>query len=131
MEIKLESGLHNKVEKQVAYEDTAKVVASGLAEVFSTPSMIALMEKAAYSAVQLYLPKGMSTVGISISAKHMAATPVGMKVWATATLVETDGRKLKFEIEAFDETEQIGQATHTRFVVDEAKFMDKAARKQP
>jgi len=129
MELNLETGLSAKIEKTVEYADTAKAVASGLAEVFATPSMIALMENAAYSAVQPQLPEGMSTVGVSISAKHMAATPVGMKVWAAATLCEVDGRKLKFDIEAFDEIEQIGQAVHTRFVIDEARFMDKVEQK--
>jgi len=130
MELNLQPGLSAKIEKTVAYEDTAKAVASGLAEVFATPAMIALMENAAYTAVQAHLPDGVSTVGVHIDARHMAATPMGLKVWAEATLTEVDRRKLKFTIEAFDETEMIGEATHTRFVIDEAKFMAKAGEKQ-
>jgi predicted thioesterase len=126
----MKTGLSAKIEKTVEYEDTAKAVASGLAEVFATPSMIALMENAAYSAVQGKLEPGQSTVGISINVKHTAATPMGMKVWATATLVEIDRKRLVFDIEAFDEIEQIGTARHERFIIDEEKFMSRAAGKK-
>jgi len=125
----MEIGLTAKIEKTVEYNDTAKAVSSGLAEVFATPAMIALMENAAYTAVQGELEAGQSTVGVSINAKHIAATPVGMKVWAQATLIEIDRRKLVFEIEAYDERELIGTAVHERFVIDEEKFMRRAAEK--
>ena len=84
----LKAGLSAKIEKTVSSEDTAKAIASGLAEVFSTPSMIALMENAAYIAVQEELPDGASTVGARIVADHIAATPVGFKVWAEAMLTK-------------------------------------------
>jgi predicted thioesterase len=129
MELKLEAGAKARVEKTVAYQDTAKAVASGLAEVFATPSMIALMENAAYMAVQPLLPAGMSTVGTRIDAKHMAATPVGLRVWAEAVLIEVDGRRLAFDIQAFDEAEKIGEARHERFVIDEQKFLSRAEAK--
>lgn len=129
MELRLEPGAKARVEKTVEYQDTAKAVASGLAEVFATPSMIALMENAAYQAVQPLLPEGMSTVGVRIDAKHIAATPIGLKVWAEAVLVETDGRRLTFDIEAFDEKEKIGEARHERFVIDEQKFMSRVQAK--
>jgi len=129
MELRLEPGAKARVEKTVEYKDTARAVASGLAEVFATPSMIALMENAAYLAVQPLLPEGMSTVGVRIDAKHIAATPVGLKVWAEAALVETDGRRLTFDIEAFDEKEKIGEARHERFIIDEQKFMSRAQAK--
>jgi len=129
MELRLEPGAKDRVEKTVEYKDTAKAVASGLAEVFATPSMIALMENAAYQAVQPLLPEGMSTVGVRIDAKHIAATPVGLKVWAEAVLAETDGRRLTFDIEAFDEKEKIGEARHERFIIDEQKFMSRAQAK--
>ena len=129
MELNLEAGAKARVEMTVAYKDTAKAVASGLAEVFATPSMIALMENAAYIAVQPLLPEGMSTVGVRVDAKHMAATPVGLKVWAEAVLSETDGRRLTFDIEAYDEVEKIGEARHERFVIDERKFLSRAEAK--
>lgn len=129
MELKLEAGLKARVDKTVEYKDTAKAVASGLAEVFATPSMIALMENAAYLAVQPHLPEGASTVGIRIDAKHLAATPIGLKVWVEAELVDVDGRKLMFDITAYDEAEKIGEARHERFVIDEKKFLSRAEAK--
>lgn len=129
MELNLETGLNARVDKTVEYKDTAKAVASGLAEVFATPSMIALMENAAYLAVQPQLPKGASTVGIRIDAQHLAATPVGLKVWAEAELVAVDGRKLTFDIQAYDEMEKIGSARHERFVIEEQKFIARAEAK--
>ncbi len=129
MELKLETGLSARVDMTVAYKDTAKAVASGLAEVFATPSMIALMENAAYTAVQPYLPEGASTVGTRIDARHLAATPVGFAVWAEAKLTAVDGRKLCFDITAYDETEKIGEAQHERFVIDERKFLSRAQAK--
>jgi len=125
----MDIGLSAKVEKTVEYKDTAKAVASGLAEVFATPCMIALMENAAYLAVQDELSEGQSTVGISIDVKHMAATPMGMKVWAQAKLVEVDRKKLTFEIEAHDEAELVGTAVHERFIIDEEKFIAKVNEK--
>lgn len=118
-------GLSAKVEKTVEYKDTAKAVASGLAEVFATPSMIAMMENAAYLAVEKELEEGQSTVGISINVKHLAATPMNMKVWAEAKLTEVDRKKLTFEIDAYDEKELIGTAVHERIIIDEAKFISK------
>ena len=125
----LEPGLTAKAEKTVAYEDTARAVASGLAEVFATPMMIALMESAAASAVQPCLEAGQSTVGVRIDAQHVAATPVGFKVWAEAKLTAVDGRRLNFDIAAYDEKEKIGEAQHTRVIVDDARFMAKVQAK--
>ncbi len=129
MEKALERGLTAKAEKTVVFEDTAKAVSSGLAEVFSTPCMIALMECAAASAVQPQLPPGFSTVGVRIDAQHIAATPVGFKVWAKAELTAVAGRRLNFDITAWDEQEKIGEAQHTRMIIDESKFAAKAAAK--
>jgi fluoroacetyl-CoA thioesterase len=129
MEKTLECGLTAKVEKKVVFEDTAKAVSSGLAEVFATPCMIALMECAAAGAVQPQLLPGFSTVGVRIDAQHIAATPVGFKVWAQAELVAVDGRRLTFDITAWDEQEKIGEAQHTRMIIDEQKFAAKAAAK--
>lgn len=130
MEYQLEPGLSAMVQKEVEAKDTAKVYSSGLAEVFATPAMIALMEHAAYTAVQDALPKGYSTVGTEISARHMAATPIGLTVTAKAVLTTVEGRELTFFIEAFDDKEKIGEAAHKRFIIDEERFMQKAAAKQ-
>lgn len=129
MEIAIKPGVSAQAETIVKLKDTAKAVESGLAEVYATPMMIALMEKAAYTAVQPQLPQGFSTVGIRIDASHLAATPVGLKVRAEATLVEISGRRLIFDIEAFDEQDKIGEARHERYIIEENRFMEKAFAK--
>lgn len=129
MVIELKPGLSARAQTVVEQKDTAKAMASGLAEVFATPMLIALMEKAAYTAVQPQLPQGYSTVGIHIDASHLAATPIGLKVWAQATLVEMNGKRLIFDIEAFDEKDKIGEARHVRYIIEESRFLKKAYAK--
>lgn len=125
MEFNLNTGLKNKEEKVVTMNDTAKVFGSGAAEVFATPMMIGLMEGAAMNTVRDYLPEGYSTVGTMVNVKHLSATAVGKKVWAEAELIEVDRKRLLFNVNAFDEDKKIGEGTHERFIIEEAKFMSK------
>jgi fluoroacetyl-CoA thioesterase len=85
--------------------------------VLSTPSMIGLMERAGIQAVQAHLDPGHTTVGFEVNVKHIAATPFGKKVTARAELLEIDGRKLTFKIEAHDEDRQVGTGTHRRAII--------------
>jgi predicted thioesterase len=108
---------------------TGPVVGSGLVVVLATPAMVALMEGAAVACVEHLLPAGHNTVGIHLEVSHTKPTPPGVAVSARAELTEVDGRKLIFRIEARDALEVIGQATHTRVVVDRARFDAKVAAK--
>lgn len=101
----------------VGETDTALIIGSGTASVFATPRMAALMEQAAYKLVENALQDGYDTVGTKLSIEHMAATPIGMGVKVVATLVETNGRELKYEVAAWDDVEQIGSGIHNRFIV--------------
>ncbi len=125
MEFNLKVGLKEKQEKTVTMNDTAKVFGSGAAEVFATPMMIGLMEAASMNAVKKYIPEGFSTVGTSVNIKHISATAVGKKVWAEAELIEIDGKRLVFKVDAYDDDKKIGEGTHERFIIDEEKFMCK------
>ncbi len=118
-------GATGEAEVQVHDGNTAKAMGSGTLEVFATPAMIALMEKAATEAVAGNIPEDSSSVGTMLNVKHIAATPKGMKVTARATLVEADGRRLLFNVEAFDEKKKIGEGRHERFIVNIEKFMGK------
>lgn len=120
-------GLKGRSETVVSKANTANSVGSGLLEVFSTPMMIALMENAAINALRL--EPDQSSVGTYLDVRHLAATPVGMKVWAEAEVVEADGRRLVYKIEAYDEKEKIGEGRHERFIVQSEKFMKKANSK--
>ena len=122
-------GLSAEFKHTVMETDTASHWGSGGLPVFSTPALVGLMESAAVVALRGHLDPGQSSVGGRIDVRHLAATPVGMEVRARAELTSIEGRKLVFKIQAWDEAELIGEADHVRFVIDEAKFMEKAGRK--
>jgi predicted thioesterase len=109
----------------VTEKNTASAVGSGGVHVFATPSMILLMEQAARNAVQDALPDGWTTVGTRVDVRHLAATPLGQKVVAKATVVDVDGRRLVFEVEASDQRGKVGEGKHERFIVDLERFMSK------
>lgn len=117
------------VEKQVTENLLANSVGSGDVSVFATPMMIALMEEAASKCVAQFLEDGMTSVGTSISTSHSAATPLGMKVSATAVITAVDGRRISLSVSACDAAGAIGEGVHERFVVDREKFNAKAAAK--
>ncbi|BEP30187.1 thioesterase family protein [Helicovermis profundi] len=125
MDYNLKLGMKYISKKIVKEEDTAAKFGSGDIYVFSTPSMVGLMENAAMNAVQSELGEKYSTVGIHLDVKHLAATPMDMEVRAEAMLKEIDGKKLVFWIEVFDEKKKIGEGYHSRFIIDKEKFMNK------
>lgn len=109
----------------VTKEHTALAMGSGDMEVLATPAMIALMENEAMRIAALNLDPSQTTVGVQIDATHTRATPIGAAISAVATLLDTQGRKLSFEIIASDDKGEIGRATHQRFIVDREKFLAK------
>ena len=125
----LDVGLTFTIEKKVTEHDTAKVFGSGELEVLATPKMIALMEEASYKCVSKELDEGASTVGTYLDVKHLAATPVGMNVKVESTLVEADGRRLVFNVKAYDECGPIGEGKHERFIIFAEKFVAKTYSK--
>ena len=108
---------------------TAPRVGSGRVRVLATPVMINLMEAAALDAVEALLPAGHQSLGIKLDVSHHAATPVGMRIVATARLTGVEGRRLRFEVEARDEKETIGGGTHERVVVNVARFDERVQKK--
>ena len=97
--------------------------------VLGTPIMIALMEETGHKAMLPYLAPGQSSVGTVVSVKHLAATPLGMRVRFRAEALEVEGRRVKFKVEAWDEVEKVGEGEHERFIIDLAKFMARVERK--
>jgi predicted thioesterase len=114
----------------VTDNNTALSVGSGSLAVYATPAMLALIEKAACEAMNGILDEAETTVGTLLNVKHIAATPVGMKVSATAELIERDGRRLVFKVEANDECGRIGEGIHERFIVNSEKFISKTYSKK-
>jgi len=128
MDYNLQINMTHTNEKLITDADSAATLGSGSLAVFATPAMILLMELAAHNAVQDALPEGTTTVGTLVNVQHLAATPVGKKVSATATLVAIDGRKLTFEVEAVDENGVIGKGVHERAIIDIQRFMSKLTK---
>lgn len=126
----LKTGVRGEAWAGVNESNTAIAHGSGGVSVFATPAMIGLMEKAALLSVDPLLEEGMTTVGTVINVQHLAATPVGMKVTALSELVEVDGRRLVFRVEARDDAEIVGRGIHERFVVSRQKFLDRASAKK-
>lgn len=122
----LEKGIKGTAETIVTQEKTAKAMGSGELAVYATPAMIALMEETAYKSVASELEEGSGSVGTLMNVKHLAASPVGMKITCKTELTEVDGRKLTFRVEAYDEAGLIGEGIHERFVIINDKFQKKA-----
>ncbi len=121
----IEPGLVGEADETVTAARTASYFGSGLVQAYATPAMIALMENAAVAALQKWLTPGQTSVGTEVSVKHSAATPVGMHIHARAVVTAVDGRKISFQVEAYDDREKIGEGTHTRFIVDEPRFNER------
>lgn len=119
-----------EVEITVTDEITAKSMRSGSLPVLATPFMVALMEQAASELCDKYIEEGLSTVGTALNIQHLAPTPVGAKVRAVATVTNYDGRKICFDVEAYDEAGLIGKGTHERFTIKIDKFMQKTAQRK-
>jgi predicted thioesterase len=115
----------------VAPEHTAPRIGSGCIAVLATPVMINLIEAAALSAVEHLLPTGHQSLGIRLDVRHFAATPVGLRVTATAEVTAVEGRTITFRVEAHDEREPIGEGLHERVVVNVARFDARVQRKLP
>ncbi|MBQ9248865.1 MAG: thioesterase family protein [Oscillospiraceae bacterium] len=126
----LKVGLKGEASVEVVFENTAAAVGSGALEVFGTPSMIALMEKAALQSVQPYLNEGQGTVGLHLDVQHLAATPIGMTVRAESELEKVEGRMLFFQVRAYAGDELIGEGKHQRCIVYNDRFLAKAMAKK-
>ncbi len=125
----LRPGLSGSATLVVSEEHTAPRVGSGRVHVLATPVMINLIEAAALEAVEKRLPPGHQSLGTVLNVRHIAATPVGMRVTATAEVTGVEGRTIRFRVEARDERELIGDGTHERVVVNVAKFDQRVQRK--
>lgn len=127
--MELVTGLKGRAETTVDSTNTAAAAGSGTLQVFGTPFMAALMEKAASDSLQQTLEPGKSSVGTQLSLRHSSATPVGMRVWAESIVTVVDGRKISFSVTAFDEAGEIGSGEHERVIIDSARFMERCQAK--
>jgi fluoroacetyl-CoA thioesterase len=122
-------GLRGEAALVVGDEHTAPRIGSGKVRVLATPVMINLIEAAALAACEHLLPAGCQSLGTRLAVRHIAATPVGMRVTASAEVVAVEGRTVRFRVEARDERELIGDGAHDRVVVNVARFDERVGRK--
>ena len=125
----MEIGIKGRAEATVDKANVASSVGSGLLDVFSTPSMIALMEKACKESVASYLEEGQGTVGIRLEVDHLAAVPIGEKVWVDSELIAVDKRVLTFAATAWSRKEKIGEGIHKRCIIFDDRFLEKMKAK--
>ncbi len=127
----IEAGMTHELRGVVQESDTAQSSGGGtLPAVLSTPRVIGWMESTAHQMIVPFLQEGQSTVGTLVNIRHLAATPVGMEVVTKAELLEVDGRRMRFHIEAWDAVEKIAEGEHERFIIDCERFTQRLEKKQ-
>ena len=129
MSEELKVGLTHEIERETTEDMSARKVYPHVPNVYATRAMVGHIEEVCADLVRPYLKEGEQTVGTGMKFKHMAATPLGMKVRYNAKLTAVDGSKLAFEVEGFDEVDKIGVATHHRFIINAEKFNSRVAKK--
>ena len=122
-------GLSREETFLVKDEHSASHVGSGSLRVLATPWMVAYMENVGRALMAERLPQGYSSVGAHLDVRHLAPTPVGQRVRVRAQVLGVDGVKVTFAVQAWDEAEQIGDGTHLRVVIDEARFLRRVQKK--
>jgi len=126
----LKAGATNEITWTVTADRTADAMGNRGVKVFATPWVVAMLEDVCGAMIKPTLPAGASTVGTMIEMRHLAATPVGMTARAKATLLETDGRRFLFSVEAWDDKDKIAEGRHERFVIPNLeKFLERAMSK--
>ena len=122
-------GLTARIDRTVAPGDTAEHFGNPGVQVLATPVLCSWFENAALACIRAHLELGEASVGTKLSIEHLAASPPGTPVTVEAELMEVDRRRLAFRIEARDQHEMIGRGTHERFVIDLARFLERAEAK--
>lgn len=126
---KLRTGLKGHQDFVVKESDSAHAFRSGSLEVLATPVLIASAEETCADLVQPLLEPGMGTVGTMVNIRHLAPSPIGMKYSCDCEITETEGRVIRFHVVLRDEREQIGEGTHERVIINEARFFEKSQKK--
>jgi fluoroacetyl-CoA thioesterase len=129
MSTAFQAGMTHELSIKSQPEHSARHFYANLPDVFATPFLGGLMEQVSAELVDKHLNPGEQSVGVSMNLKHLAATPLGMGIRVKTEIVAVEGRKLTFKLEAFDDVEKIGEATHERFIIVADKFNARVAEK--
>jgi predicted thioesterase len=126
----LAPGATHEIRQTVAPDQTADAMGHRGVTVFATPWLIGMLEDVCGEMIHPHLPPGATTVGTLVEMRHLAATPVGMTVRARATLLETDGRRYLFAVEAWDDKDRVAEGRHERVVIPNLeKFLERTRKK--
>ena len=117
-------GITIELKTVVGNNDTAKAFGSGLLDVYSSPAMIALMERVSMELVQESLKDGFGSVGTRVNINHLKASKTGSRIRAKSTLIQQDRNRLVFKVEAFEGDNIIGLGEHERYIIEENKFLE-------
>ena len=126
----IKAGMKNEVRGTVEEQYTASHVGSGSLRVLATPSMIAFMERAACDLLEQRLPEGYSSVGMLVDVRHLAPTPAGGAIRVECEVLEVNGRRVTFAVQAWDEQEKIGEGRHQRAIIDVKRFLSRVEEKR-
>jgi len=126
----LKTGLSIEKTITVKPEQTAFHVGSGDLRVFATPEMVWLLESVCTELLADYLDEGETSVGVVVNVRHLAPTPIGMQVTVSAELTKIDGNQISFRVSLHDELEKIGEAEHTRAVINADRFLKRVESKR-
>ncbi|MCG8306100.1 MAG: thioesterase family protein [Cytophagales bacterium] len=118
-------GISLELAQEITPDQSAARVGSGALDVFSTPSMIGLMEKTSMKCIEPFLEESESTVGGAVNVRHYMPTAIGKRVTCKSEVISVKGRKIDFKVETFEDGKLIGDGNHVRFVVDKNDFMNK------
>jgi predicted thioesterase len=127
----IEPGLTGELTLTVQESHTARHSGGEtLPPVFSTPNVIRLLERTSHTTILPYLSEGQGSVGTVVNIRHLAATPVGFTVRTRTEVLEVEGRRVKFKVEAWDNFEKIAEGEHERFIIDLGRFIDRVEKKR-
>ena len=119
----IQPGMIQEATFEVGEENLALHIGSGSSGVLATPWMIAFMERVSHRLLTCCLPEGYSSVGIHVDVQHLAPTPFGDKVRVRAEVLSIEGNRVKLSVQAWDASEQIGNGTHERVIIEEERFL--------
>ncbi len=127
----IEPGLTGEMHLVVQESDTARFSGGELLPpVFSTPRVIGTLERTSHNTILPYLAEGQGSVGVVVNIRHLAATPIGFNIRTRAEVLEVEGRRVKFKVEAWDDFEKIAEGEHERFIIDLEKFIGRVEKKR-
>lgn len=125
----IQPGMTREDSFPITLENSAIHLGSGSSRVLATPWMIAFMERVSHRLLTCCLPEGYSSVGTHLDVRHLAPTPIGAMIRVKAEVLSVDGNRIYFKIDAWDDLEKIGEGTHERMIIDEARFLRRVEKK--